>query len=100
MAGNEIPKLARILCVADTYDAIRSDRPYRAGRSPDETLEEIAMCSGSQFDPEAVEAFVEYMASEEGELASMGNFSNPFGVPAEGGGAVSRTLTGVERVRA
>ena len=100
LAGTDIPRLARILCVADTYDAMRSDRPYRTGKSPDETLEEIALCSGSQFDPEAVEAFVEYMSSEEGELASVGNFSNPFGVPAEGGGASSRTLAGVERVRA
>ena len=97
--GTDIPRLARILCVADTYDAIRSDRPYRTGRSPDETLEEIALCSGSQFDAEAVEAFVEYMSSEEGELASMGNFVAPFGVSAEGGGAMSRTLAGVERVK-
>ena len=99
LAGTDIPQLARILCVADTYDAIRSDRPYRTGRSPDETLEEIALCSGSQFDSEAVEAFVEYMSSEEGELASMGRFSTPFGVPADGGGAMSRTLAGVVRVK-
>ena len=95
LAGNDIPRLARILCVADTYDAIRSDRPYRAGRSPDETLEEIALCSGTQFDQEAVEAFVEYMASEEGELASMGRFTTPFGVPAEARIKSSRKLTGV-----
>ncbi len=100
LAGTEIPTLARILCVADTYDAMRSDRPYRTGKGPDETLEEVAMCSGSQFDPEAVEAFVEFMASEEGELASMGNFSNPFGVPAEADRPASRTLAGVERIRA
>ena len=97
LAGTDIPKLARILCVADTYDAMRSDRPYRTGRSPDETLEEIAMCSGSQFDPDVVEAFVEYMASEEGEAASMGRFPTPFGAPAEAHGK-SRTLADVERV--
>ena len=83
LGGTDIPRLARILCVADSYDAMRSDRPYRAGRSPDETLEEIALCAGSQFDPDVVEAFVEYMASEEGELASMGRFSKPFGVAVE-----------------
>ena len=99
LAGTDIPQLARIVCVADSYDAMRSDRPYRTGRSPDETLEEIALCSGSQFDAEAVEAFVEYMASEEGELASMGNFSTPFGVPGEGGTAMSRTLYGAEGVK-
>ena len=100
LAGTDIPRLARILCVADTYDAMRSDRPYRTGRSPDETLEEVVLCSGSQFDPEAVEAFVEFMASDEGELASMGTFSNPFGAPAEAGRPASRRLAGVERVRA
>ena len=100
LAGTDIPQLARILCVADSYDAMRSDRPYRAGRGPDETLEEIALCAGSQFDPEAVEAFVEYMASEEGELASMGKFSQPFGVPAEARVRSSRTLGGSERVPA
>ncbi len=100
LAGTDIPRLARILCVADSYDAMRSDRPYRAGRSPDETLEEIALCSGSQFDPDAVQAFVEYMSSEEGELASTGKFSQPFGVPAEKRVRSSRTLAGGERVPA
>ena len=99
LRGTDIPRLARILCVADSYDAMRSDRPYRAGRSPDETLEEIALCAGSQFDPEVVEAFVEYMASEEGELASMGTFSRPFGVPAEARIKSSRTLAGAYGVR-
>ena len=94
LAGTDIPRLARILCVADSYDAMRSDRPYRAGRSPDESLEEIALCAGSQFDSDAVAAFVEYMASDEGELASMGMFSAPFGVPAEARVGSSRALTG------
>jgi putative nucleotidyltransferase with HDIG domain len=98
LRGTDIPFLARILCVADSYDAMRSDRPYRAGRSPDETLEEIALCTGSQFDPDVVEAFVEYMASEEGELASIGRFSKPFGVPAEARVKSSRTLAPAESV--
>jgi len=97
LAGTDIPGLARLLCVADSYDAMRSDRPYRAGRSPDESREEIALCSGSQFDPDVVAAFVEYMASDEGELASMGMFSAPFGVPAEAGVGSSRTLAGAGR---
>ena len=97
LAGTDIPRLARILCVADSYDAMRSDRPYRTGRSPDESLEEIALCSGSQFDPDVVAAFVEYMASDEGELASMGMFSAPFGVPAEARVGSSRTLAGAGR---
>ena len=98
LGGTDIPRLARILCVADSYDAMRSDRPYRAGRSPDETLEEIALCAGSQFDPDVVEAFVEYMGSEEGERASMGRFSQPFGVPAEDRIKSSRTLASADGV--
>jgi putative nucleotidyltransferase with HDIG domain len=65
LAGTDIPWLARITCVADTYDAMRSDRPYRVGLGPDETLEEIAMCSGSQFDPDVVRAFVETLVMDE-----------------------------------
>ena len=97
LAGIDIPQLARILCVADTYDAIRSERPYRHGRSPAEALEEIVKCSGSQFDPEAVGALVQYMSSEEGELASVGIFSKPFGMPAVDQGT-PRTLAQVEGV--
>ena len=52
----------------------------------------------SQFDLDVVEAFVEYMASEEGELASVGRFSKPFGVPAEARVKSSRTLAPAESV--
>ena len=48
---------AGIIAVADTYDAIITDRPYRAGKSPVKALEEIEAGSGSQFYPEIVEAF-------------------------------------------
>lgn len=54
-----IPLLARILSVADAYDAITSDRPYRKRRTRVEAVAEIERCSGSQFDPAIVEAFVE-----------------------------------------
>ncbi len=54
----EIPRAARIFAVADTLDAITSDRPYRAGTSIAEAREEIARGSGTQFDPEAVEALM------------------------------------------
>lgn len=48
---------ARIVAVADTFDAIITDRPYRRGRTPYEALEEIRKASGTQFDPIVVEAF-------------------------------------------
>lgn len=57
LKGEEIPLVARIFSVADAFDAITSDRPYRAARSPEDALEEILRCSGMQFDPQVVEAF-------------------------------------------
>ncbi|MBI5847713.1 MAG: HD domain-containing protein [Nitrospirae bacterium] len=54
----EIPLLARILAVADTFDALTSDRPYRPKRSREDAAKEIQRCSGSQFDPEIVQAFL------------------------------------------
>ncbi len=71
LRGTDIPFLARILCVADTFDALRSERPYRPGRNAEESLEVIVECSGTQFDPEAVEAFVEVMSSGEVALRAM-----------------------------
>ncbi|MEK6777168.1 MAG: HD domain-containing phosphohydrolase [bacterium] len=55
--GEEIPLLARIMAVADTYDAMTSDRPYRKGPGHEIALKEIRRCSGTQFAPEVVEAF-------------------------------------------
>ena len=55
LKGEEIPLLARILCVADSYEAMTADRPYRAGRSASEAAIELSSCAGSQFDPRVVE---------------------------------------------
>ena len=54
----EIPVGSRIFAVADTLDAITSDRPYRRARSFDAAREEILRCSGTQFDPSVVEIFL------------------------------------------
>ena len=59
LAGLEIPRAARLFAVADTLDAITTDRPYRPAASIDEAREEIARAAGRQFDPEAVEALME-----------------------------------------
>jgi HD-GYP domain-containing protein (c-di-GMP phosphodiesterase class II) len=59
LTGQAIPLGARIMAVADTYDAITSDRPYRKGKSHNYAVKEIVKCSGSQFDPEVVENFIE-----------------------------------------
>ena len=57
LAGENIPLGARIFSVADAFDAITSDRPYRSGRSYAVALDEIVNGSGSQFDPHVVDAF-------------------------------------------
>lgn len=67
--GEEIPLEARVLCIADSFDAMTSTRPYRAPKRPDEALEELELCSGSQFDRELVEAFAQAWA--EGELGAL-----------------------------
>lgn len=59
ISGKEIPLECRILAVADTYDAITNDRPYSKARSREEAIEEIVKFSGTQFDPEIVEVFLE-----------------------------------------
>lgn len=56
LAGDEIPLLGRILAVADAYSAMTSNRPYRTALSRNEALLELRACSGTQFDPEIVEA--------------------------------------------
>ncbi len=58
LRGREIPIGARIFAIADTLDAITSDRPYRKSRSFDAAREEILRCSGAQFDPAVVEVFL------------------------------------------
>jgi HD-GYP domain-containing protein (c-di-GMP phosphodiesterase class II) len=58
-AGVEIPLEGRILAVADAFDAMISTRPYRAALPVDHALDEVARCSGSQFDPELAQIFLE-----------------------------------------
>ena len=58
LKGEEIPLGARIFALADTLDAITSDRPYRAGRSVAVAREEINRCGGTQFDPAVVKIFM------------------------------------------
>jgi len=57
LAGEEIPLAARILAVADVYDALTSERPYRAALTPDEALAHLQRMAGSQFDATVIEAF-------------------------------------------
>ncbi len=70
LKGEEIPLGSRIFAIADTLDAITSDRPYRKGRSFLEAREEIKRCAGRQFDPAIVEVFLRIPAARWSALRS------------------------------
>ena len=59
LKGEEIPLAARIIALADTYDAMTSTRSYRKALSHEEAISEIERCSGSQFDPVLAKIFIE-----------------------------------------
>jgi putative nucleotidyltransferase with HDIG domain len=60
----EIPLMSRIIALADTYEAMISDRPYRKAFNHEEVIEEIKNCSGSQFDPALVNDFISMILEE------------------------------------
>ena len=66
--GAERPGHPESLAVADVYDAMVSDRPYRAGYPVENVIQTIVESSGSHFDPEVVEAFLRVMAEEDKQL--------------------------------
>jgi putative nucleotidyltransferase with HDIG domain len=72
LAGEAIPLEARILAVADTFDALTSNRPYRLAFSPEYAYEEIIKHSGDQFCPTCIEAFKEVYS----ELCEIYKYSN------------------------
>ncbi len=61
LKGKEIPLECRILDIADAYDAMTNDRPYRAAKSKMEAIEELKQFSGAQFDPDLVEMFIKML---------------------------------------
>ncbi len=64
LKGDEIPIGARIISVADSYQAMTEDRPYRRAMTPGEAIAQLHQGSGSQFDPQVVEAFVRILNGE------------------------------------
>jgi putative nucleotidyltransferase with HDIG domain len=66
LKGERIPLLARIIAVADTFDAMTSERPYRKALTKEAACAEVERCRGTQFDPEAADAFLKVwrLASE------------------------------------
>jgi HD-GYP domain-containing protein (c-di-GMP phosphodiesterase class II) len=68
LGGEDIPLMARIVQVADTYDAMVSDRPYRKALSHEEAARELRRCEGKQFDPRVIEAFLDTYPTKESEV--------------------------------
>ncbi|MGH7589920.1 MAG: HD-GYP domain-containing protein, partial [Gemmatimonadales bacterium] len=58
LAGDAIPLEARIVAVADAFDAMTTNRTYRSLRPADEALDELRRCTGDQFDARVVDAFI------------------------------------------
>jgi two-component system cell cycle response regulator len=69
LRGAEIPLGSRIIFVCDAYDAMRTHRPYSTGISSPEAIAELRACSGTQFDPAVVEAFIATLAERGPEPA-------------------------------
>lgn len=65
LSGDNIPLISRIINIADAYEAMTANRPYRKGMSHDDALTEMKRCSGTQFDPYIVATFRDYCLKEE-----------------------------------
>lgn len=75
LAGDHIPLLGRILAIADAYDAMTSDRPYRKGMEPERALQILREGSGTQWDPLLAIPFVREMTAREKERRAAGELS-------------------------
>lgn len=71
LQGKAIPLMARILAVADSFDAMTSDRPYRKALSLEKSIRELKKESGTQFDPEIVKAFLTLLSQKEKDIPSL-----------------------------
>ncbi len=79
LKGEDIPILARVLCVADSFDAMVSDRPYRSSRGKEYALSELRRCAATHFDPIIVNAFsqvLERSSSNDSGLMPIRNRQN------------------------
>lgn len=70
LCGHKIPLLARIVSVCDAYDALASDRPYRARRNPEEAIETLMRGAGQQWDRELVSLLLSELPAIRFEVAS------------------------------
>jgi HD-GYP domain-containing protein (c-di-GMP phosphodiesterase class II) len=78
LAGDVIPLIARIVGVCDAYEAMVTRRTYRDARESPAAIDELRRCSGTQFDPEVVEAFVDALEFVGDRAAARSSVSTPF----------------------
>ncbi len=86
LAGDEIPEFARVIAVADAFDSMTSTRSYRGARSVEEAVAELRKCSGMQFDPMLVDAFIAALSCQRWESQATGQPSSaalPADFPAQ-----------------
>ena len=81
LEGEEIPLGARVIAVCDAFDAMVSQKPYRMPLKPEQALEELRRCAGTQFDPWLVGLFCEYVHPQVGDWATE-RLQSPAAVPA------------------
>lgn len=68
LKGEEIPLLSRIITLIDSHDVMTHDRPYHKAMSAEDAVQEVIRCSGTQFDPELVKAFLEMLEEEKKDV--------------------------------
>ncbi len=64
LKGDRIPLFARIISIADAYEAMTAERSYRAKKTEEEAIRELRSCAGRQFDPELTEIFIEHVVKK------------------------------------
>ncbi len=87
LAGTDIPLFGRVICLADSFDAMSSTRTYRASMSHEKVLAEVRRCAGTQFDPELTEVFLRlefgpYLSLVEKHQVQQTDPHNPVALPA------------------
>jgi len=73
LVGDSIPLLGRVVAIADTYDAMTSDRSYRKALPHDVAIAELERCAGAQFDPELVPTFIRMIEDYRKQQIAAGN---------------------------
>jgi putative nucleotidyltransferase with HDIG domain len=95
LKGEKIPITARVLTVADCFDAVREDRQYRKGMTRDEACQYLSEAAGKQFDPRVVEAFLVNLPKFEKEIEAHKSTTQPLLTPTKQAGLSAKAMSAV-----